>query len=342
MRTANQNLENVFRRFSRQVEPKIIQVLNSFVDKKFKNVIRYQISTGGKRIRPVLAIISCKAVGGKIKDVLYAAAALEILHNYTLIIDDIIDHSVLRRGKKTFWAKFGKSIAECAGIDYSAAVFQAAFLSKKEKEVGRIFAKTMKTIVEGEILDILFERKGREEEPYIVKHRPSKISIKDYLEMISKKTAVLFEASCQIGAIVGEATKEEILSLKNYGFNLGMAFQIQDDILDIFGKKEVFGKKIGKDIEERKLGNIVILLALKELKQREKDKLLFILKKQNLKKEDIKKAINLIQKTKAKEVAKEMGVMFAKKAQKFLRKLPSNKYTNILYQIAEFVVKREL
>ena len=113
-------LNLVLAKFRKIVDPVIKRVLISGVDKKFHDIVSYQISTGGKRLRPALAIISCLALGGKIKDVLYPAAGLEILHNYTLIIDDMIDNDQERRGKPTLWSKFGESIAQCVGIDYGS------------------------------------------------------------------------------------------------------------------------------------------------------------------------------------------------------------------------------
>ena len=252
---------DLIKRYSKMVEKPMKEILGSFLEKKFQKLAFYQISTGGKRLRPALSILSCQLLGGKIKDVLYPAAGIEILHNYTLIVDDIIDHSHLRRNQPTLWFKFGTSIAECLGMIYAASIFQAAQRSKFPSKINEIFASTLKKIIQGEILDILFERAGRENEPYISENRYFEISEKDYLKMVSQKTAALFEAACEVGGICANGKEKEIQALKNYGFNLGIAFQIRDDVLDIFGEEKKFGKKIGKDIEERKGGNFLILLA---------------------------------------------------------------------------------
>jgi len=319
----------------------IKDVLTSFVDQKTKKLITYQIETGGKRLRPILAMISCKMLGGKIKDVLYPAAGLEILHNYTLIIDDIIDHSTLRRNQPTTWAKFGKSIAECIGASYSSSIFQAVNRSPYARILVELFAKTLKQIVDGEILDILFEQQGREEEDFVRKNRYRKIDRKAYLKMVSKKTASLFKASCQTGAICAKATPEEIKLLGEFGFNLGIAFQIQDDTLDIFGEKKVFGKEIGKDIKERKLGNIIVLEALKELSQNSQKKLLSILRKKEISSLDIKEAVNLIQQTKALDKAKDLAKRFIKKAKENLKPFPQTQWKKLLLKIADFVIERQ-
>lgn len=333
-------LNNILKKTAQLIEPAIKELLLTYVDPHHQKMAGYQILAGGKRIRPTLAIISCQLLGGKTQDVLYPAASLEILHNYTLIVDDIIDHSSFRRDKPTAWKKFGQSIAECIGVYYGAAVFQGALKSKYPTDISDLFSKTLKNIVDGEILDILFERIGRENEPYIVKNRPHVITQKDYFKMVSQKTASLIKACCQAGGICAGAS-EKVKILGDYGFNLGIAFQIQDDLLDIFGKEKVFGKKIGKDIMERKLGNIVILLALEELKSKNQKELYKILDKPQIFDKDISVAVQLIKKTNAKAKAQSLSQDFIQKAKENLRQLPQNKWNDILTEITDFVIERE-
>ena len=334
------SLQAFFEKTARIVDPKIKEVLGLSVDKKTQELLNYQIEAGGKRLRPILAALSCLVCGGKLRDVLYPAAGLEILHTCTLIYDDIIDHSNFRRGKPTNWFKFGKSIAECVGMDYSAASFYAAGQSKKPAETSRLFAAVMKTIVEGEILDILFEQSGREDEKYVLKNRYKTLHLRDYLNMVSKKTASLFQACCEIGAISASATTTQKKALKNYGFHLGVGFQIKDDILDIFGKEKKFGKKIGHDIKERKLGNIVIFFALQELSITKRRKLLTILRKKQIKEKDIQEAIELIKETGAKEKSLSLGGKYVKKAKLQLKSLPPNKWNGLLDELADFIMAR--
>ena len=333
-------LDKKLKQITKRIEPKARKFLNSYISKNFQEAVDYQISTGGKKIRPALAIIICRMLGGKLKDVSSPAAGLEILHNYTLIIDDIIDNSKLRRNKQTVWKKFGCSIADCAAMNYAAALFQSANCSKNPQKVTELFVKTLKTIIEGEVLDILFERSGRKNEPYIKKNRYQKIAEKDYFEMIIKKTAILFQSSCEVGGICGGAKKQQINFLKNYGLNLGIAFQIQDDILDIFGEEKKFGKKIGQDIKERKGGNIVIFQALKELSKSDQKKVQAFLKKEKISKSDIKKGIELIKKTNALKKSQKEGQKFANQAKEQLKFLPQNQWNKILSDLTDFVVKR--
>ena len=319
----------------------INEILLSGVSPKFKSIIRYQITNGGKRLRPILAILSCRLLGGKLKDVIHPAAGLEILHNYTLIVDDIIDHSLFRRNQPTSWAKYGKSIAECIAIDYGAAVFQATKKSPHPIKISDIFAQTIKKIIDGEITDVLFERTGRKDEPYIVENRPKTITKNAYFTMIAKKTASLFEASCLVGGLCCKATKKQLTALQDYGFNLGMAFQIRDDILDIFGNKKKFGKKIGGDIKEGKGGNIVLLHALQDFNKQEKKELINLLKKEKINQQDINRVVKLITKTKARQEAEKLQKVFAQKARQALKTLPNNEYRQILESLIDFVIKRE-
>jgi geranylgeranyl diphosphate synthase, type I len=335
------NVDSVLNKYSQLIEPKISELLSSYVDDKNREVVKYQILAGGKRLRPALVFITCQLLGGKENDAVYPAAGLEILHNYSLIVDDIIDNSELRRGKPTAWRKFGKSIASCIAIDYAAAIFEAACKSKSPAEVAKLFSKTLKIIVDGEILDILFERAGRNKEPYIAKNRYEKITKEDCFEMIGKKTATLFEACCQTGGILSGGKPEEIKALGSYGYNMGLAFQIQDDILDIFGDEKSFGKKIGKDIAERKGGNIIIMLARDEMKKEEREKVLTIMRKPKVKARDIAEIMGYINKTNSLKNARELEQKFVDKAKNSLKSLPDNKWNQILGDIIDFLVNRE-
>jgi len=340
----NRKKENLLKsldQLSQLVDPIIKELLGLNVSKEFKKIIEYQLSAGGKRLRPAFLLLSCYLLNGKTEDAIYPAAGIEILHNYTLIIDDIIDKSPLRRGRPTVWKEYGKSMAEFISTFYVSSAFQATQMSRNPVLTSQIFSKTLKEINEGQIMDALFERNGRNDEPFFLKNRYSEISKKKYLKMIKKKTAVLFQASCEMGGICANGSEKEIELLKLYGFNMGMAFQIQDDILDIFGKEKDFGKQIGKDIEESKGGNIVILLALEELNSKDKDELLKILFKRKNTKKEIEKAVILIKKTKAKEKAEKMGKNYIKKSMESLNQLPKNKWQEVLFFLTNFIMKRE-
>ncbi len=325
---------------AQKVDTVIEEVLKIHTEKNFHPLVEHQIKTGGKRLRPVLVFFSGRLLGAKEKDLLYPSAGIEILHNSSLIVDDIIDHSLVRRGKPTVWSKFGKSMAECIGLSYSSSAYLAANRSSHPREISEVYSKALKTVIDGEIYDILFEQRGREDESYVKKNRYKKVTLQSYYKMIGKKTAELLKACCEIGGICAQADKKQIEALKKYGYNLGMAFQIQDDILDILGDEKKFGKKIGKDIEERKLGNIMIFYALKELSSSQENKILNILKKKKVFDSDIKEAIRLIKDTDSFRKSFLLAEKFTQQAKQELQKLPQNKWNKQLQALADFTIER--
>ena len=317
-----QNVEAILQRYTKLVDPVIKKLLTEGVSKQTRNLVQYQINTGGKRLRPALAILSCLACGGRIKDVLYPASGLEILHTWSLIIDDMIDHSDKRRGKFTTWKKFGPSFAQCIGVQYGASLLQAGARSPCSQTIAKLFAKTLKKVMDGEMEDVLFEQGGRED-PYFKIHRAQHVTFKDYFSMIGKKTASLLEASCEVGGIIAKAPKKIIQILKHYGWHLGIAFQITDDILDIYGKGEL-GKPVGQDIRERKLGNILVLFA-----------------KVKLKKTEVAKAIQAIKNTRARDLAFALARSHIKKAKSELLRLKSSPARNALRELADYTLTRK-
>lgn len=323
----------------KKVDPVIEEYLIRNLSDEFRDIVLHQIRTGGKRIRPALTIICCKAVGGREKDALPIAAAMELIHNYSLIFDDIIDHGEYRRGKPTVRKLYGDVMAMLAGLHYREAITEAVNDSKNSHVLHELVAKTIKDIIEGERLDILFEQAGRHEE-YLIKHRRLVITLDDYLKMISLKTGALIRASCVAGGIVADASNNELKLLDDYGISIGIAFQIADDILDIFGEEKRIGKKRGKDIIEHKLGNVVILLSLNYLPKSEKSELLSILRKDVVSEEDVEKAISLISNTKAKEEAYALGVKYVEQALKSIRKLPRSEDREMLEELANFIIYR--
>ncbi len=332
-------LKNIFSKLKQEVEPIIKKMLLINVDNAHKDLVLYQIDCGGKRLRPILAILTYKMFGGKKKEILWPAASLEILHNYTLILDDIIDHSEKRRKQLTVWRKYGAVIAQCISMTYAASIFNLPANIHNKDKILNLLSETLKVVTDGQILDILFEQSGREGESYIIKNRYRKVSLKDYYKMIGRKTTKLIETSCLIGGLCAEANKRDLKFLKEFGFNLGMAFQIQDDILDIFGDEKKFGKQIGKDIIEHKLGNIIIALTLENLDKKDKKEFLNILKSK-ANSSQLKRAMILIKKTNARQVANKEKEKFIFQAQSLLTKMPNNKWNKILNKLSNYLLER--
>jgi geranylgeranyl diphosphate synthase, type I len=323
-----------------KIDPLIEEIIKLNLDPEREEMMLHQIRVGGKRLRPALAVASCFLFGGEWDNVAYPAAGLEILHNYTLIVDDIIDNSVLRRGKETTWKKYGQSMAQCAGMHYAVSLFQAAQMSSHSREVGECLAETLKTVIGGEINDVLADVKLKKDIDYLKEQKYEEITLKDYYQIIADKTASLMSASVRVGAISASAPKDLQDEIARYGFNLGMAFQISDDILDIFGNEDEFGKEIGKDIKEGKRSNIVIISALAEMSGRDSKQCFDFLEKEDKGKEQLSIILEKIKSTEALQKATSIGNNFINKARQSLNKLPDNEWRILLSEFLDEIIVR--
>jgi len=201
----------------------------------------YFLSMGGKRMRPVLVLLATHLYKGKLEDALPAALAIEYFHNFSLIHDDMMDAAPLRRGQVTVHEKYGMNTAILSGD--ALLVYAYKYLSMVPahllSEVLQIFNETAIEVCEGQQLDMNFEKRDR-------------VSEAEYLWMIRQKTSVVLAAGLKIGALIAGAGKEDAEALYQYALNLGIAFQIQDDILDCYGNAELVGKQPGGDIIQNK------------------------------------------------------------------------------------------
>ena len=208
---------------------------------KLNDPVKYILSIGGKRLRPVLALMACNLFSDKIDEAIIPATGLEVFHNFTLVHDDIMDQAPVRRNFPTVHSKWNLNQAVLSG-DVMAFIANECFLQTPPRyllKVFRVFNKAAIEVCVGQQLDIDFEKAA------IVSHE-------EYLRMIELKTAVLLAASAKIGAIIGGADDKDSDLLYEFGRNLGLAFQIQDDLLDIYGDIKVFGKIPGGDIISNK------------------------------------------------------------------------------------------
>ncbi len=202
--------------------------------------IIYILNIGGKRIRPMLALMSCDIFGGKVNEALDAALAIEMFHNFSLIHDDIMDAAPLRRGKTTVHEKWSLNTGILSGdaLLVWAKQLLESYEGHKYKSLNTLFTKTALEVCEGQQYDFDFETSFD-------------VDVNQYIEMITQKTAVLVAASLKFGAIIADANKEDLDNIYDYGLNLGIAFQLQDDFLDIYGEED-FGKQKAGDIIENK------------------------------------------------------------------------------------------
>lgn len=203
--------------------------------------IDYTLRLGGKRIRPTLLLAANAMFGGEITAARDAALGIETFHNFTLLHDDLMDRSPLRRGKPTVYTKWGDNTAILSG-DTMFALAWRYFLrqpSPRLQEILQCFNETAIEVCEGQQKDMNFERRGD-------------VSIDEYMDMIRQKTAVLLAGALKIGALYAGAPEEDVRTLYDFGLHLGLAFQLQDDLLDGYGDTAVFGKKTGQDIRDNK------------------------------------------------------------------------------------------
>ncbi len=288
----------------------------------------YFLGLGGKRIRPVMCLMSNELFGAVNPDAYHVAAAIELFHNFTLIHDDIMDAAPLRRGMQTVHTKYGASTALLAGDVMLVKAYE--YLNKTDTthlhQILSIFNKTAKEVCEGQQLDMDFEKK-------------EKVQMEEYLHMIELKTSVLLAASLQMGAILGGASEGNRQHLYQFGKNLGIAFQIQDDYLDAFGDPEKFGKDAGGDIRQNKK-TFLLIHALEVAGGTEKQKLQQLMAENTGDK--VQRVLEIFKSCGADTWAEQLKEKYIKTAMKHIddiavvssRKKP-------LMQLAEFLIQRE-
>ncbi|WP_410006393.1 polyprenyl synthetase family protein [Aequorivita nionensis] len=221
------------------------QVLQEYLDsavaqkepRQLYDPIKYILSLGGKRLRPVLTLMVCDFFGTDFKKAIHAALAVELFHNFSLIHDDIMDNAPLRRGQKTVHEKWDVNTAILSGD--AMLILAYRFFENYEpqmfQELARLFSETALQVCEGQQHDMDFETRDD-------------VTLVEYIKMIDHKTAVLLGAAMKMGAIVAEVSESDKDKIYQFGRNLGIAFQLQDDYLDVFGNPETFGKQVGGDI----------------------------------------------------------------------------------------------
>jgi len=288
-------------------------------------------AAGGKRIRPFLAMTSCESVSGEIQKALPLAAGLELIHNFTLIHDDIMDHSLLRRNLPAVHVKFGEPAAILAGDLLFAKAFEAVLDTSVEyptfKLLQQDFIDCIIAICEGQQLDMEFEQRKT-------------VTEQDYLDMISKKTGALFELAGRGGAMIGGGPRSEIAALQTYGMSLGLAFQIWDDYLDMSSSTTTLGKDIGNDIRNGKK----TLIAVHSLTHATgKHKRLFddVFGNHAASEHDVAAVYDLFRELGSVQYAQQRAEFFVNQAKDALAILKPSNAKELLYQLIEYTIKRE-
>ena len=291
--------------------------------------IGYTLEAGGKRLRPTLALLGAAVFGGKDEDVLPAALALEVFHNYTLLHDDVMDRSDVRRGRTTVWRKWDENTAILSGDQMMIESYGllAGVPAEKLQKVLRLFVKMGTEICEGQQYDVDFESRND-------------VTIAEYMEMIRLKTSVLLATALQIGAYIAGANDEEQQALYTFGEQIGLAFQLQDDILDVYGDAATFGKPIGGDICCNKK-TYMLLTALAKAEGETLELLdAWIRRTEFDRAEKIAAVTDIYTRLGVRADAEQMMRRCTDRALKALSLVPQNEYTDQLRQLADTLLNR--
>lgn len=288
----------------------------------------YILQSSGKRLRPLLVLLSAKAAGGKFKDVYNAAVAVEIMHNFTLVHDDIMDNADLRRGNQTLHKKYDLNTAILAGDSLLSIAYE--FLLKdcngNTKAAVSAFTQGLVEVCEGQSMDTEFEMRND-------------VQLKEYITMITKKTAAMAKMCCELGAILVYGKKADIKALSNYGLNLGIAFQIQDDLLDLIGEQDKFGKTVGGDLIVGKK-TFLFIKAFEKADGQDKNDLQKLIDNKGIKPEEVPYYRNIFEKLGVLEDARNEIRKYTNRALSSVDMISKKSETGIFHWLADSLIKR--
>lgn len=325
----------------KKVDKKLIAAFKNRKPASLYEPAAYILEGGGKRLRPLLVLLSAKAVGGKFSKVYNASVAVELLHNFTLVHDDIMDNADKRRGKPTLHKKYDLSTAILVGDILLAIAYEfllkdcsnPALRDKNSKltlpagrQVLSAFTKGLVEVCAGQIMDKDFETM-------------KEVPIQEYMLMIKKKTAALAEMCCTIGALLANGSEKEIKALAGFGRNIGIAFQIQDDLLDIDADENEFGKFVGGDLVEGKK-TYLFLKALEKAEGNEKNDLIKLIEDKGTTKDQIPRYKELYIKLGVLDDAKKEIQNFTNRALRSINILKKEEDRMIFCWLADSLLKR--
>ena len=294
-------------------------------EKLVQDVTYHIINSGGKRLRPILLILSSRLFGYQGKRHINLAAAVEFIHTATLLHDDVVDHSNLRRGRPTA----NKNWDNKSSILVGDFLFSQSFLLMSEDsdiKVLQVLSKAASIIAEGEVKQLSSIAN-------------LELSIDDYLQIISAKTAELFAAACQAGAIIAETDANAQASMYSFGLNLGIAFQIIDDVLDYMASQKTIGKNIGADFKEAKV-TLPIILAYQQSDKKEQEFWQRTIGKANQRESDFAQALEIFDKYKIITRCLELAESYTAKAKADISIAPDNSIKESLMEVLEFLIGR--
>jgi len=324
------NVERLLAQMMRPVERALGRLISSIREDAIRQLARYSVGSGGKRLRPALLTLAYEGVSGRRADASVAAhaAAVELVHTSSIIIDDIIDGGRMRRATPPPYLKYGPFLAIVAATTLVSKAFEV--FSPRPK-VARLMAQTVTAMNEGESLDLL--------------HTISDVSSDgEYFEIIEKKSASLIAACPAIGAILAEAPSKTVEALFEYGRNLGLAFQIRDDVLGLVGSEEELGKPVGSDLKERR-PTLYFIHAFRHLDGEGKRRLKELIFENPLERgrpyrEVIAEVISILRRAGSLEYCDKVARAYADKAKAQLSVLPQSTAKGVLLKAADYAVER--
>ncbi len=305
------------------VEKRLLQSINTDLP-IMEDASKHLLMAGGKRLRPAFALLAAKLFTENLEKTIPLAAALELMHMGTLVHDDVIDNSSMRRGRETVKCGWGNRVSIYAG-NYVFARSLALIAPYHRSDMIDVLADASMRICEGEIRQM-------------VSCFDVKQNLKDYLRRIECKTALLIAVSCQLGAMLNDAGNDKITALRRYGYYLGMAFQVTDDILDFVANENVLGKPVGSDIRQ----GVITLPSIYALRfHPQKEQLAEWLSSPELSNKYAGEIIDMILDSNGIDYSHEVSCKFINQAQKQLQILPNVPVRDCLFEIAEFITGRE-
>jgi geranylgeranyl diphosphate synthase type II len=316
----------------RMVDRRLAAVVKKENAGEVREMLRYVVSGGGKRVRSVLVLLSCEAVGGAARDSLDAAVGIELMHHFTLVHDDIMDNAPTRRGRPTIHQQWGVSYGILAG-DVLLGLAFGCLLRARYRNLTRViqlFNDGLLQVCGGQGVDLSFEAR-------------SDVGLAEYFTMIEQKTAALLSTAAMMGGLIGSGSERQIEALRRFGRHLGRAFQIQDDLLDVIADQGKFGKVVGGDIVEGK--KTYLLVKAMEVADRKEKGILRALgrpggKPGNVNRTTVRRVMRLYRKRNVIEAAREQIQLETREAMKALRALPRNDGTAMLYWLSDMLLRR--
>jgi geranylgeranyl diphosphate synthase type I len=322
------------------VSKEVNQAINELFDDRLEptklyDASKHLIEAGGKRLRPFLVLKACELVGGYREDALPMAAAVELLHTFTLVHDDIMDSDNKRRGKPTVHTLWGIPIAISAGDMLYAKAYEAVLSSLQSSKVTlrrilkilSLITEATISICEGQALDIIFEKREL-------------ISEEEYFTMITKKTAGLLETSTKVGAIAGGGKAIQVRRLGRYAYYSGLAFQLIDDYLGIIADEKVLGKPVGSDIREGKR-TLILIHALNHATETERKLMHSVLGHKDATSTEIKEVSRIIHSLGSLDYAYKKAEQLVAKAKRQLSPFPPSQIKETLLNLADYILSRK-